>query len=84
VVPVDDAPLPIVTLDQRFYRIIADFEDRFAAGVPSLRQCQSLVVEGDITFAADVHVRGDVVLHASQAVRLVAGAQFQTGTYLIQ
>lgn len=84
VVPVDDTPLPIVTLDQRYYRVIADFEQRFVAGAPSLRHCRSLLVEGDITFGADVHVHGDVVLQATHATTLPAGGQFQTGTYRIQ
>ena len=84
VVPVDDAPLPMVTLDQRYYRVIADFEQRFVAGAPSLRHCRSLVVEGDITFGADVLVHGVVVLQATHATTLPTGAQFQTGTYHIQ
>lgn len=84
VVPVDATPLPIVTLDQRYYRVIADFEHHFAAGIPSLRHCHSLQVQGDITFAADIAIHGDVVLHAEYAVKVPAGAQYHTGTHQIQ
>jgi len=84
VVPVDDAPLPIVTLDQRYYRVIADFEQRVAAGIPSLRHCHSLQVHGDVTFAPGITMHGDVVLEAAQAVTLPVGAQFHTGTHQIQ
>jgi UTP--glucose-1-phosphate uridylyltransferase len=51
---------PFVTLDRDAYRLLPDFERRFPAGVPSLRRCTSLVVEGDVTFGEDVVVEGDV------------------------
>jgi UTP--glucose-1-phosphate uridylyltransferase len=53
---------PIVRLDPRFFRMIADFEARFPAGAPSLRDCASLTVEGDVKFGAGVVCRGDVNL----------------------
>ena len=43
--------LPYVELDKRFYRIIDEFERRFPAGPPSLREAERLVVHGDVTFA---------------------------------
>ncbi|MDO5697514.1 MAG: UTP--glucose-1-phosphate uridylyltransferase [Dermatophilus congolensis] len=49
---------PSIRLDERYYKKIADFEARFPAGPPSLRDATSLVVEGDWTFEADVTVRG--------------------------
>jgi UTP--glucose-1-phosphate uridylyltransferase len=84
VVQVDDTPLPIVMLDQRYYRVIADFAQRVAAGIPSLRHCHSLTVQGDITFAPDIVMHGDIVLSAEHAVTLPAGAQFHTGTHHVQ
>lgn len=84
VVQVDDIPLPIVTLDQRFYRVIADFEQRFATGIPHLRRCHSLQVHGDITFAPDIVLSGDVVLQADTPVTLPARAHYHTGTHQIQ
>lgn len=60
---VDRAPL--VTLADGPYKLIADFEERFAAGAPSLREATSLTVEGDWTFGADVVVHGDCTLPAT-------------------
>ena len=45
-----------VSLDPRFYKKIQDFEARFPNGVPSIKDAQSLTVEGDWTFGADVVV----------------------------
>lgn len=53
---------PNIVLDSRYYKTIADFQQRFAAGVPSLVDARSLVVDGDWTFGADVTVRGAVKL----------------------
>jgi UTP--glucose-1-phosphate uridylyltransferase len=52
---------PLVSLDPRFYRTIADFEARFPH-TPSLVAATSLAVEGDWTFGADVVVSGDARL----------------------
>ncbi len=57
---VDAAPL--IDLDSRFYKTIGDFERRFPAGAPSLRQARSLTVAGDWTFGADVVCEGDAEL----------------------
>jgi UTP--glucose-1-phosphate uridylyltransferase len=53
-----------VSLDPEFYKLVADFAPRFAAGAPSLRSSDRLVVRGDVTFGADVVVRGDVEVEA--------------------
>ena len=55
---------PSIKLDPAHYKTIADFEARFPAGPPSLREATSLVVEGDWTFEADVTVRGRTELFA--------------------
>ena len=65
--------LPYVELDKRFYRLIDEFERRFPAGPPSLREAERLVVEGDVTFAAGVVVRGAVSLHVEQPTTLEPG-----------
>lgn len=51
---------PIVTLDENYYKLLPDFEQRFPAGAPSLRRCQRFEVEGDVTFGADVVAVGEV------------------------
>jgi UDP-N-acetylglucosamine pyrophosphorylase len=63
-IPVDNDPLPVVQLDQRYYRVIADFEQRFAAGVPQMRDCTHLTVEGDVMFVAGTVFQGNVTLRA--------------------
>jgi UTP--glucose-1-phosphate uridylyltransferase len=51
---------PVVTLDENYYRLLPDFEQRFPAGAPSLRRCGRFEVEGDVTFGADVVAVGEV------------------------
>ncbi|MDP9805926.1 UTP--glucose-1-phosphate uridylyltransferase [Trueperella bonasi] len=52
---------PIVMLNKKHFGLIADFEQRIP-DVPSLREANSLKVEGDWTFAEGVRVIGDVTL----------------------
>ncbi|MDX6655418.1 MAG: UTP--glucose-phosphate uridylyltransferase [Solirubrobacteraceae bacterium] len=59
-----DGSPPQVDLDPEFFKLVGDFEPRVAAGAPSLRDCERLVVRGDVTFGADVVVRGDVEIEA--------------------
>ncbi len=51
---------PQVELDDEHFKLIADFDERFAAGPPSLAECERLEVEGDVSFGRDVVVRGRV------------------------
>ena len=73
--PVGDraGDLPYVELDQRFYKLIDDFEARFPAGAPSLREAERLVVGGDVTFEAGVVVRGAVELAEAEPRRIASG-----------
>ena len=64
-------PVPLVDLDARFYKTIAGFERRFAAGAPSLRQARRLTVAGDWTFGADVTVVDEVSLEDPGEPRVV-------------
>jgi UTP--glucose-1-phosphate uridylyltransferase len=43
-------PPPLVDLDPRFYKLLADFEARFPSGPPSLVRAERLVVRGDVVF----------------------------------
>ena len=58
--PSFDGQEPVITLDEDFYRLLPDFEQRFPAGAPSLRRCHRFDVEGDVTFGADVVAVGEV------------------------
>ena len=51
-----------VSLDPRHYKRIADFEARFAQGVPSIRGARTLTVTGDWTFEAGVVATGDALV----------------------
>lgn len=64
---------PVVRMAPEFYGRIADFEARFADGPPSLRECRSVTVEGDWTFAAGAVLRGDVRLADEGLPRVAAG-----------
>jgi UTP--glucose-1-phosphate uridylyltransferase len=50
---------PIVKLDDQ-YKLVNQFEELVASGVPSLIRCRSLKVIGNIRFEAGVEVIGDV------------------------
>jgi UTP--glucose-1-phosphate uridylyltransferase len=54
--------VPLIDLDSRYYKKIADFDARFPSGPPSLLKAESLAVEGDWTFGADVRIEGTVSL----------------------
>ena len=54
-------PAPVVDLASA-YKKIGDFDERFAAGAPSLRGARSLTVEGDWSFGDGVVVTGDATL----------------------
>jgi UTP--glucose-1-phosphate uridylyltransferase len=53
---------PFVDLDSDYYKLVADFDARFAAGPPSLVACDALRVVGDVRFGTDVVVRGSVTV----------------------
>ncbi len=57
---------PVIDLDQRFFKMIDAFEDRFPQGPPSLRRCSSLTVEGDVVFGNAVTVEGAAVIRAAK------------------
>ena len=49
-----------MNLDDRHYAFIDQMEARFPYGAPSLVDCEKLDVVGDVTFGANVVVRGTV------------------------
>jgi UTP--glucose-1-phosphate uridylyltransferase len=51
---------PVVELDPDYFKLMGDFEPRFADGPPSLMEAERLTVEGDVRFGRDVTVRGAV------------------------
>jgi UTP--glucose-1-phosphate uridylyltransferase len=63
---------PVVDLDDTYYKIIADFDHRFPAGPPSLKEAHYLGLKGDWTFEAGVRVIGEVTLEDRGAPQIVA------------
>jgi UTP--glucose-1-phosphate uridylyltransferase len=55
---------PVIRLDGDFYKMIDDFEKRFPKGSPSLRLCDRLIVEGDVTFGFGIIIEGEAVIRA--------------------
>ncbi len=51
-----------IDLDPQFYGKIDLFDQRFPQGAPSLLECASLKIRGDVKFASDVTVKGDAAL----------------------
>jgi UTP--glucose-1-phosphate uridylyltransferase len=64
---------PVIQLDEEHFKIIDRFEERFAKGAPSLIGCDSLRVVGDVTFGANVRVKGRTVIRATNATRVPDG-----------
>jgi UTP--glucose-1-phosphate uridylyltransferase len=69
---------PYVDLDPEYYKILADFEERFPAGAPSLLLADKLEVRGDVAFGKDVVIIGEVELAAPAGER----RQIEDGTEL--
>lgn len=65
--------VPSVSLDGDHYKLIADFDERFAQGVPSVREATSLTVEGDHRFGADVVARGEARVTADDPAEIPDG-----------
>jgi UTP--glucose-1-phosphate uridylyltransferase len=51
-----------ISLDAAYYGLIDHFDARFPHGVPSLLECTSLTIRGDIQFGENVRLQGDVEL----------------------
>jgi UTP--glucose-1-phosphate uridylyltransferase len=73
-VPERQGNLPYVELDSRYYKLLDRFEQRFPDGPPSLREAERLVVHGDVTFGADVVVRGAVELDVEEPTQIDPGS----------
>lgn len=78
-------PPPVdVRLDPDFFKLIDQFDARFPKGLPSLVNCASLHVQGDVTFGADVKCEGDVVVETGKDIRAQVpdGAKLSGSLYL--
>lgn len=73
-----DGDDPFVSLDPDYFKVLADFDQRFPFGAPSLIDADRLEVRGDVTFGRDVTVVGEVEVEAPAGSRL----QVPDGTQL--
>lgn len=53
---------PTISLDPDHFKLLDEFDRRFPAGPPSLVRCQSLRVDGDVTFGEAVVIEGEVAI----------------------
>jgi len=58
-----------IDLDPKYYGKIDLLEERFKDGVPSLVDCKSLTIEGDVFFQKNVTVKGEVKIKNSKNSR---------------
>ena len=72
-----------INLDPRYYGKIDDLEERFAQGVPSLVECESLFIEGDVRFEKNVIIKGAVSIKNSRTTQAVIKAGTVIDTDLI-
>jgi UTP--glucose-1-phosphate uridylyltransferase len=60
-----------IRLDPTFFGNIDRFNERFNAGVPSLIDCESLTIEGDVRFESPVSISGRVSIKNSSSRQAV-------------
>ena len=68
---------PVIRLDEVFFKMIDDFEARFPAGTPSLRRCDVLTVEGDITFGSGIIIEGEAIIRAGSKASIPDGTEIR-------
>lgn len=51
-----------IDLDPKYYGKIDHFDERFNSGIPSLTDCESLTIKGDVRFENNVTIKGRVVI----------------------
>ncbi len=68
---VPNTALPVaITLDDRFTKMVPGLDAHFPKGPPSLRDCRSLTVRGDVVFGENVVCAGDVRITAPDGVQV--------------
>ncbi|HEY1594000.1 MAG TPA: UTP--glucose-1-phosphate uridylyltransferase [Thermoleophilaceae bacterium] len=60
---------PLVSLDSEHYKLIRDFDAHFPGGAPSLKDCDALTVDGDVTFGKSVVIRGSVRIEGDRRIQ---------------
>lgn len=74
----------VVRLDPRYYENCWDFQQRFPKGVPSLGECASLVIVGDVVFGERVRLIGDVeIINTRGRQYVIPDGGIVAGRYVI-
>ncbi len=60
---------PTIELDNNFYKTVEQLKNHFRE-VPSLIQCNSLKIEGNILFGKEVYIVGDVTIKSQEKERI--------------
>ena len=63
---VNKADVVNIRLDPKYYGKIDLLQERFKEGLPSLVNCESLDIEGDVYFESDTTIKGSVSIKNSQ------------------
>jgi UTP--glucose-1-phosphate uridylyltransferase len=53
---------PKIDLDDKYYKTIEQLREHFAEGIPSLNQCRSLTVQGNVYFSKNIEIVGNVTI----------------------
>ena len=75
----------VIELDPRYYKHVDQLKARFSHGVPSLVDCQKLVVEGDVLFGRNVVMKGTVcITNKSGRRRSIPDGKLLQGTVTLE
>ncbi len=74
-----------IKLDNRYYKMIDQLIARFPEGAPSLVDCKSLEIEGDVRFEGNVVIKGKVkiVNRTGKQHTIPKGTMIDTPTLLV-
>jgi UTP--glucose-1-phosphate uridylyltransferase len=61
----------MVDLDPQYYQLIDEMEARFPYGPPSLKECDRLLVRGDVKFGRNVTLKGRVTITNESEEQLI-------------
>jgi UTP--glucose-1-phosphate uridylyltransferase len=72
-----------IKLDPKYYGKFDLLQDRFPEGAPSLAECDSLTVEGDVRFESPVTIRGSATIRNSGSRQAVVKAGSVIESHLV-
>ena len=70
---------PVVSMEDKHYKFVDQFEALVAEGVPSMIQCEKLSIKGPVAFASGVILKGTVNIINEGAERKTLAAGIYTG-----